>query len=764
MDGSVNSAGTALRKIAVRELCAFTAKTGDLDLRFTPAPTAEEGIAGHHAVRARRGTGYQSEVTLQGAYESLWIRGRADGLQPNPLLLEEIKTHRGPIERVPENHRSLHWAQLKCYGAQLCQDRDLETLDLRLVYFNVDTDRETHFTETLTREALRQFRDRHAQTYLDWETAEASHRTLRDVALSTVPFPHAGFHSGQRQLAEAVYRSIVRAQPLMAQAPTGIGKSIGTLFPALKAMAQGHLDKVFYLTAKTSGRQAALSALQSLKNPQGEIIPLRTLELVARDKACIHKDKACHGESCPLARGFYDRLPAARAAAVKQHQLGHDGVRVIAAEHGVCPYYLGQELVRWADVVIGDVNYYFDTSALLMSLTTVNEWRVAVLVDEAHNLVERGRAMYSAALDEEGIPTVPARVHRGSSRALKRLKSVWRALSNTVESDYTALEMAPAAVVDALKEVIASIGRHFLDTPAAATGELQRFYFDALALMERIETLGPHSLCDLQRIQQAGRAAVSTLTIRNVVPAPFLAPRLAAARCAILFSATLSPPHYVQQLSGLPESTPWLDVPSPFAAGQLAVQIDRKLSTRYQHRERSLQPLVERIARQFEENPGNYLAFFSSYQYLQQVAVLMQTCHPALPVRLQTRRMTETDQLAFLEGFTDESQVIGMAVLGGAFAEGIDLPGRRLIGVFIATLGLPQMNPVNEAVKRRLELLMGEGQGYDFAYLFPGLQKVVQAAGRVIRTTEDRGYVWLLDDRYATKSVRALLPLWWAIP
>lgn len=763
MDGSALGASAALRKIAVRELCAFTAKTGDLDLRFTPAPTAEEGIAGHHAVRARRGAGYQSEVTLQGAYESLWIRGRADGLQPTPLLLEEIKTYRGLIERVPENHRSLHWAQLKCYGAQLCQDRDLESLDLRLVYFNVDTDRETHFTETLSREELRTFRDRHGQVFLDWEIAEANHRAARDTALSAMPFPHAGFHSGQRQLAEMVYRSIVRGHPLIAQAPTGIGKSIGTLFPALKAMALGHLDKIFYLTAKTSGRQAALSAVQSLKSLQGAAIPLRSLELVARDKACVHKDKACHGESCPLAKGFYDRLPAARAAAVTQHQLGHVSVRTIAAEHAVCPYYLAQELVRWADVVIGDVNYYFDTSALLMSLTAVNEWRVAVLVDEAHNLVERGRAMYSAALDEESIPTVPARVHRSTSRALKRLKSVWRTLTQTVVCDYTVLDVSPNALVDSLKEVIASIGRYFMDTPAAATGELQRFYFDALALMERIESLGPHSLCDLQQQQQAGRGPVTTLTVRNVVPAPFLGPRLSAARSAILFSATLSPPHYLQQLTGLPENTAWLDVPSPFAPEQLSVRIDRGLSTRYQHRERSLRPIVERIARQFAEHPGNYLAFFSSYQYLQQVAAELETHYPALPVTMQKRRMTEADQTAFLEGFTNESEVIAMAVLGGAFAEGIDLPGRRLIGVFIATLGLPQTNPINEAIKHRLQQLMGAGQGYEFTYLYPGLQKVVQAAGRVIRTTDDLGHVLLLDDRYSTKSVRALLPQWWRV-
>lgn len=752
---AAEGSGQGLRPIAVRELCAFTARRGDLDLRFTPAPTAQEGIEGHAAVRLRRGAGYVQELRLEGACRSLWIRGRADGLEADPLVLEEIKTHRGPVESIPDNHRALHWAQLKLYGAQLCLDRQLATLALRLVYFHVDSGQETRLESAATAEELLAFRDDHAARFETWARAEAAHRERRDVALKALRFPHADFHRGQRLLAEAVYRGLARGGTLMAQAPTGIGKSIGTLFPALKALGEGHVDKLFFLTAKSSGRRAALSALESLRAGDAPL-PLRHLELVARDKACVHPDKACHGDSCPRAKGFFDRLPAAREAAVAQGALDHAAVQAVAEAHTVCPYYLAQELVRWADVVIGDVNYYFDAHALLPALTAVNDWRVAVLVDEAHNLVERARGMYSAELRADAVPRLPPRSDRRVSRALTKLRGAWKALALEHAADYTTLSAPPPALMAALQELVSSLGKLFAEQPAAAPPALLQTHFDALAFLERAETLDTHSLCDLERADGSLR-----LTLRNVLPAPFLAPRFAAAKAAVLFSATLHPAEYFQTLLGLPETTRRLDVPSPFAAGQLQVRVARAISTRYRDRAASLDALVATLAAQCAERPGNYLAFFSSYAYLQQAETLLRARHPGLSLLVQTRAMRESDQAAFLERFSPTGRELGLAVLGGAFAEGIDLPGQRLVGVFVATLGLPQVNAVQEAKRQRLEQLFGAHRGYDYAYLHPGLQKVVQAAGRVIRTPEDRGVIWLMDDRYARKDVRQLLPGWW---
>ena len=306
-------------QVAVRALCEFTAKQGDLDLRFTPAPTAQEGIAGHQTVVSRRGAGYLSELTLAGSYPGLLVAGRADGYDPEQNLLEEIKTHRGDISRIPDNHRVLHWAQAKVYGWLLCAELELEEVDLAVVYFNVVTQKETVFRETFTADALRQFFAQQCDRFIAWARQETHHRGARDQQLQQLTFPYPSFRAGQRQLAKAVYRAARDGKTLMTQATAGIGKTLGTLFPQLKAMPEQQVDRLFFLTAKTPGRQLALDALQSLRAHSETPLNLRVLEHIARDKACKHPDKACHGESCPLAEGFYDRLPAARAEAVAEH-------------------------------------------------------------------------------------------------------------------------------------------------------------------------------------------------------------------------------------------------------------------------------------------------------------------------------------------------------------------------------------------------------------------------------------------------------------
>ena len=294
--------------------------------------------------------------------------------------------------------------------------------------------------------------------------------------------------------------------------------------------------------------------------------------------------------------------------------------------------------------------------------------------------------------------------------------------------------------------------------------ELLQFYLDAMLFCRLAEVYDSHSLFDISRDEQPGGLAGSTLCIRNIVPAPFLAPRFATAHSCTLFSATLSPPHYYRDLLGLPATTPWLDVESPFSAAQLQVQAVSNLSTRYAHRDYSLAPIATLMARQFSEMPGNYLAFFSSYAYLRLVLDEFAAAHPHVPVWEQSRQMDESQRQGFLDRFHVGSQGIGFAVLGGAFGEGIDLPGERLIGAFIATLGLPQINPINEEIKTRMQAMFGNDIGYDYSYLYPGLQKVVQAAGRVIRTQQDQGVIYLIDDRFTQPEVRALLPKWWQLP
>ncbi|MEC5163167.1 ATP-dependent DNA helicase [Janthinobacterium sp. CG_S6] len=745
--------------VAVRALCEFTAKEGDLDLRFTPSPSAQEGIAGHALVTARRGAGYQREVSLAGAFGALRVRGRADGYDPEGGQLDEIKTYRGDLAAMPANHRQLHWAQARIYGHLLCQKLGLAELRLALVYFDIGSQQETLFYEDHGAASLQAYFERQCGLFLAWAEREMAHRGARDAQLRALRFPHPQFRPGQRALAEAMYKASSRSCALLAQAPTGIGKTVGSLFPMLKASAEHGLDKVFFLAAKTSGRQLALDACATIKRHAGAL-PLRVLELSAKTSACEHPDKACHGDSCPLARGFYDRLPAARAAALRADILDKASVRDVALAHQVCPYYLAAELARWADVVVGDYNYYFDISAMLYSLTVANDWKVNVLVDEAHNMVSRARKMYSAELRHAALKALRKGAPEALKKPLARLGRQWTQLEKAQQElpnpEYRVYDAIPEKFLDALQGASGAIGDYFAEHPRAVDAELQRFYFDALLFTRLSESFGEHSLFDASK-----EAGGTLLCIRNIIPAPFLKQRFGACRSSALFSATLSPWNYYSDTLGMPGDTAWVDVDSPFDAGQLAVRVVGAISTRYQHRAASLAPIVALMARQYAEQPGNYLAFFSSFDYMEQVAALFAERHPDVPLWRQERRMDEAGRAQFLARFRADGRGIGFAVLGGSFGEGIDLPSARLIGAFIATLGLPQINPVNEQIRQRMAAVFGAG--YDYTYLYPGIQKVVQAAGRVIRSESDRGVVYLIDDRFARPEVRRLLPAWWHV-
>jgi DNA excision repair protein ERCC-2 len=763
--------------ISVRALCEFGAKRGDLDMRFTPAPSAEEGMAGHRVATSRRPLHYQAEISLSGEYKHLLVRGRADGFDADLNQLEEIKTFRGELGMMPDNHRQLHWAQIRIYGWLLCQKLGLPRICLALVYFDIVSKKEVVLSEIQESGALKAYFDDQCGRFLNWAEQEMIHRAVRNEALMRLSFPHASFRTGQRQLAEAVYKAAALGRCLIAQAPTGIGKTIGTLFPLLKAWPGQKLDKVFFLTAKTSGRKLALDALTLIKRDR-HANGLRTLELVAREKACEHPDKACDGASCPLARGFYDRLPQARSASLAiagTDVLDKDALRALAQEHRVCPYYLSQDLIQWSDVIVGDYNHYFDLGAILYGLTVANQWSVSVLVDEAHNLVERGRQMYTAELSQVHFWVARRMAPAKLRKELERLNRCWNALANEQETTYQVYPAVPEKFLRALQQVTNAITEYsMVENAGGLDGELQRFYFDALHFARICELFDVHSVFDITMVANAdgrpvkmatpnsrGNRTGATLCLRNIVPAPLLAPRLALARSTVLFSATLSPPRFYCDMLGLPESILWVDVQSPFKPEQLRVQIVSSISTRYRDRGASIAPIVDLISRQYLQTPGNYLAFFSSFEYLSRVTHRFRASHPSIPMWEQTRGMDEIKQAEFLARFTQTSSGIGFAVLGGSFAEGIDLPGKRLTGAFIATLGLPQVNPVNEQIRLHTNNMLQAG--YNYTYFYPGIRKVVQAAGRVIRTQLDEGFIYLIDDRFAQFEVRRLLPRWWNI-
>ncbi|XKH02566.1 ATP-dependent DNA helicase [Marinobacter nauticus] len=745
-------------KVAVRTLCEFAARTGDLDFRYTPAPSAEEGIAGHQALQARRGHGYKSEYLLTGECLGIKLSGRADGYHPHKNRLEEIKTHRGDVSRIREHQRALHRAQLRAYGALLCRQENRKSVELALVYYDTGRDKETALTETAGADELWRELETLCGTYKAWAEQEAHHREQRDALLATLRFPFPEFRPRQRQLAETVYRNSVGGNTLLLEAPTGLGKTLGTLFPALMALPRAGQDRLFYLTCRNTARQLALDAVDKLHaaQPTGQPWPLRTLELVAKDDACEHPDKACHGDSCPLAKGFFDRLPDARAEAAQSSvPLTQEQLAKIATGHDICPYFLAQEMARWSDLLIGDVNRLFDQSALLHGLIRQNSWKTSVLVDEAHNLVDRARGMYSVQLDQQRLLKTRKTAPKPVKAALDRTARAWqRLVRDHGEQDQPVfLDSLPAQLPGALQGLVSSLTDYLADHPPDLA--LQELLFESVAFLKLADRFGDHSLCEFQRPGR-GRAR---LTIQNLIPADFLTERFVAADSVLLFSATLSPGVYYRDLLGLPEDARFSALPSPFTADQLQVHFTPGISTRQAHREASLAPIADLIARQYRERPGHYLAFFSSFKYARDVSDTLAAQAPDIPQRSQQPGMSPERRREFLAGFQQPEGCVAFAVLGGVFSEGIDLPGDQLIGAFVATLGLPPFDPWHEILKDRLQQRFGEG--YDYTYRIPGLRKVAQAAGRVIRTPEDRGVIWLIDDRFLQPTITRLLPGWW---
>ena len=747
--------------ISVRTLCALTAKKGNLDQRFTPSPTALEGMMGHQTVTSRRDYSYQTEISLTGEFQNIWVRGRADGYDPDLNQLEEIKTYKGHLDQMPNNHRQLHWAQAKIYSYLLCEERNLTSIKIALVYYNVTSKDETPFIEEFSTSELKTFFEHHCELLRGWAEQELAHRAARNTQLNAINFPHPEFRTGQRTLAEAVYKTAKLERALMVQATTGIGKTLGTLFPLLKAMPETKLDKIFFLTAKSSGRELGLNAIRTIQK-SNPTLHLRTLELTSRQKTCEHPDKSCHGESCPLANGFYDRLPAARLESLNQQMMDKHTIRSVALKHQVCPYYLAQDLANWSDLVVGDYNYYFDLYAMLYASTVTNEWKVSVLVDEAHNMIERARKMYSADLSFGNFITMQSKAPKSLKGILDKLRACWLSVNRNQHQAYKVYKHIPKDFELHLQRVLTKITDYLAEHPTLNEASLLNFYFDALQFSTLAESFGSHSLFDITKSdQKVGLFQQETVfSIRNVIPARFLNKRFEVASSSTLFSATLSPPNFYSDLLGLPNKTPFLDVESPFYAAQLTVNIAKHISSRYNDRHRSFEPIVKLIGEQYAEKPGNYILFLSSFDYLSDVKCLFQELHPNISIRTQLRMMSEDDKEQFINDFTLTSKGVAFAVLGGSFGEGIDLPGNRLIGAFIATLGLPQINQINEHMRLRMEEIFG--LGYEYTYLYPGLQKVIQAAGRVIRTTEDKGIIYLMDDRYSDYKIKKLLPKWWS--
>ena len=745
---------SAALAIGVRALCAFSARHGDLDRRFHMTPSALEGQAGHRSVVARRGAGYQSEIRLQAEVDGLELRGRADGYDPVLSRLEEIKTFRGSFDDIKENQRALHRAQLRTYGYLFCQERLLQSIDLALCYVDISTDREIVETFHCSFIDLTAEVELLCNAFRGWREQELGHQARRNAALVKLQFPFQGFRPGQRDLAEAIYRTSLHSRSLLVEAATGLGKTIATLFPVLKAWPTKHFHKVFFLSARNTGRAPALAAFQSLFPDASGV---RVLELVAKDKSCLYLDRECHGESCPLAKKFYDRMPAARQDAVGIFHWDSESVGQIAARHAVCPYYLATELVMWADVVVGDYNHYFDRRAMLFDTSVENDWTVAILVDEAHNLLHRGRAMYSASLSSAAVRDARSALPKSLKRSVHTFLSAFRKYAEV--APYQALANLPAELLESLQTLNKKIGEWQSEINAPLPVSIREIYFDAIRLQDLASRIGQHSFVEITT-ESTGPDFVATVALRNVYPAPFLRPRFERASVNILFSGTLQPFQFQKDVLGLPEPTRELSLASAFHSSQLHVRI-ASISMRYRRRTANVGRVAQLICDQFKARPGNYLVFAGGYDYLGQLFDAVRQAGPDIEICAQRKRMTGLEATGFLAQFTSRSQTVGFAVMGGMFSEGVDLPGDHLIGAFICTLGLPTINQSGQEMQQRMDRAFGDG--FDYQFLFPAMQRVIQAAGRIIRGPEDRGTLYLIDDRFAQARIRRLLPDWWGL-
>ena len=801
-------------RLPVRQLVEFLLRTGSIDSRFTGFDRANEGARIHRRLQKAAGEGYAAEVFLSGEREvsgiTFTIEGRADGIfsdEAGVTVIDEIKTTAVPADAIAEDMNPCHWAQGMVYGALYGRQQGLDRLDVRLTYYQIDTDEVFRFLRHFTLGELEAFLQDLLGQYAPWAQRQLAWKERRSESLSALAFPFPAYRPGQRALAGEVYRACTAAPSkagvrLFCQAPTGIGKTMSVLFPALRAIGTGCGEKLFYLTARNTTQSAAEDAVARLR-AAAPGLALRSVTLTAKEKVCLHPDAeghpACLPELCPYANGYYDRVNTALRALLDEGSGCFDRAALAdaARQFTVCPFELGLDLSEWCDVIIGDYNYLFDPVVHLRRFfDSAGDW--LFLVDEAHNLPERARAMYSARFCKSSLTEAKRALGRGRSALKTALTKADKAflegrkavcalaprrgsaapgedgsgqtsLLEQAETPTLALPAAdyaqdgtvflqelPAALLTPLRAVQAPLQAWLEDNPEAdAHPQMLELYFAVQDLVRAAERYDSHFVTQL-----TARGSELELQLLCLDPAPFVDASLSTGRSAALFSATLTPPAYYRSVLGCADARA-VALESPFPPQHLGLYCLPSISTRYRDRERSVQSVSDALVRLAQSRVGNYLAFFPSYAYLRQVQEDFAARYPGISTLVQESGLDDAARAAFLARFEPDPAhtLLGFAVMGGIFGEGVDLAGDRLIGCAIVGVGLPQVNPQQEMLRRYYDAR--NGAGFDYAYRYPGMNKVLQAAGRVIRTPEDKGVVLLLDDRFAKPDYQRLFPLHW---
>ncbi len=760
-------------KIGVRELVEFVLRSGDLNQRQGSQNTALNGARIHRRLQKQRGADYEKEVYLKQTVtmsgRDYVIDGRADGIShtDKQYTIEEIKTSDLDFSELSENTLRLYWGQAQVYGYILAVQQELTDVTLQLTYFQTTTETITTKTKVLSRTELTDFFQQLIADYEEWLVLRDQWRAQRNQTVKQVTFPFPAYRQGQRELAVAVYKTILLQKRLFVEAPTGTGKTISTLFPAIKALGEDKIQRVFYLTAKQSTRQVAEEAV-ALLSQQG--MQLKSITLTAKDKITFAEEADLAPEENPYMLGYYDRIkPALRDLLTNENQLTRAVIEAYARKHMVDPFEFSLDASLFADVIICDYNYLFDPIVYLQRFFSEPDQDNFFLVDEVHNLVSRSRAMYSASVSSQTFQAVLQQTKDSSSAGSSALEKITRKVKRALTKiskplrDADVTEMTGQAPLDSVTEALADwvakvhdwLGE-YPDSPLVEI--LLDAYFTSLTYL-KIADLYDDTYQSL--VTYDSKLRQTTVKQLCLDPSAFLDRSLSLGAGAILFSATLSPLSYYQQVLGNSAASLPFRLASPFPPQHQALLVTPYIQTTYRQREQNLERIVTSIGAMVNAKTGNYLVFLPSYSYLETVQTAFSAAYPQLTIITQTNQMDETQRADFLTQFKPAplETLVAFCVLGGIFSEGIDLKGERLSGVAIVGVGLPGLSTERNLVRDYFDAQ--QGTGFQYAYQLPGMNHVLQAAGRLIRGSHDVGVILLLDQRFASSRYTQLFPAHW---
>lgn len=753
-------------KISVRNLVEFVLRSGDIDNRRTSGAQKEamqEGTRIHRKIQRQQGSSYRAEVFLRHQVEEdgffLIIEGRADGIieEPSGVTIDEIKGVYLDLDEMKEPN-PVHLAQAMCYAWFYVYENKLSEAAVQMTYCSLETEEIRRFRIVKSAQELECWFQGLLHEYMKWARYLYHNAVRRDESLRELQFPFP-YRNGQRDLAVSVYRTVSRGKKLFIQAPTGIGKTLSTIFPSLKAVGEGYGEKLFYLTAKTITRSVAEETLELLRD-RG--LYFRSVTITAKEKLCFLEKPECNPDACPYAKGHFDRVNDAVYTVLHQEfGIVREKILAYAEQFHVCPFELCLDISSFVDGIICDYNYVFDPDVRLKRYFAEGQRGDYIfLIDEAHNLAGRAREMYSASIVKEKFLEIKKLVKEVSPRLTRYLNRVNRLLLEMkrecrgmeILSDAGSLAMALSQMFSELEKFLDQY-REFKDREL-----ILELYFSVRSFLNIYERMDEHYRI-YSRLLENGDFCVKLLCVN---PIQNLAECLAQGKAAVFFSATMLPIRYYRELlSNEPEDYA-VYVNSPFPEKNRAILVSSDISSRYTRRNRrEFEKAADYIEEIASAKMGNYMVFFPSYQYMEAVREILLERNSELFLLVQKSRMTEADREAFLEEFSLKRQksLAALCVMGGVFSEGIDLTGDKLIGVIIIGTGIPQVNPEQEILKQYFE--ENGGNGFDYAYRYPGMNKVLQAAGRVIRTMEDRGIIALLDDRFLQQEYQELFPREW---